>query len=226
MVQLEKVNFKYHNNLVLKDINLIVNKADYMGIIGANGSSKSTLVKVILGILTPLSGDIKLFGQSQKDFTDWHKIGYVRQNANVINQQFPASVYEIVKLGLYPIKKKLENPEQKIEKILKLVGAWDYKDSLIGELSGGQQQKVFIARALISKPELLILDEATVGIDVESKKEFYAFLKQMNREYGLTIIIISHEQNMLLQDANRLIIMEAGRAKEISPQQYKAGALC
>lgn len=228
MVKLESVSFKYSKSLVLKDVNLEIHKGDYLGIIGANGSAKSTLIKVILGIVKPFTGKVTLFGEEQERFKAWSKIGYVRQNANVINKQFPASVYEIVEAGLYPFGRKCKDKEQRIVEALTLVGALDYKDALIGELSGGQQQKVFIARALISQPELLILDEATVGIDSESKRSFYDLLAKLNREQGMTIVMVSHEQSILLEFVNRIVLMKNATAIEKPLEQYSLvrGQLC
>ncbi len=226
MIKLEDVSFKYTDSLVLKNINLEIRRGDYVALVGANGSSKSTLVKLMLGILKPLSGKVFLFGQEQSQFKDWSKIAYVRQNANVVNRQFPANVTEIVRTGLYPLHKSIKNPEERIEKVLKLVGAWDYRLALIGNLSGGQQQKVFIARALIGEPELLILDEPMTGVDFNSSQQFYHLLSELNQYHDVTIVMISHDENRVLDKINRLIVMENGSAKEVDLSQYKGAFQC
>src|SRR5690606_13713390 len=129
-------------------------------------------------------GNVLLFGESVETFNKWERVGFVSQKASSFNSGFPATVYEVVSMGLYS-KKGLfhfltKRDKDKVKKAVASVGLSDYLQQNIGELSGGQQQRVFIARALVSDPELLILDEPTVGVDAESVKSFFELLKELN----------------------------------------------
>lgn len=211
IVSVKNLFFGYDEKLILEGINIDIYKGDYLGIVGPNGSAKSTLLKLILGLLKLQKGSIEVFGRDIKEFKDWGKVGYVPQKANSFNSSFPATVEEVVSANLFPkiglfksIKKK---DREKAYEILKIVGMQDYKDRLIGNLSGGQQQKVFIARTLISEPQIIFLDEPTVGIDVDSQKEFYDLLERLNREMDITIVMVSHDIGAITQRVNRIACM-------------------
>ena len=162
VIKFNNVTFGYDGNTILEDINFSVNEGDYIGIIGQNGAGKSTLLKLMINELNPIEGNIQIEGQDIKSFRQWESIGYVNQKSNSFSSSFPATVTEVVsmnlcsRLGLFKkIKKKhLED----VYEVLKLVGMYEYKDKLIGSLSGGQQQKVFIARELMKNPKILFLD--------------------------------------------------------------------
>lgn len=211
VVELKDVSFGYDEKLVLQDIQLDIYEKDYLGIVGPNGAAKSTLIKLMLGILKPEKGSIKLFHQNIKDFKDWGKIGYIAQKATSFNTSFPATVEEVVaanlfsEIGLFQSigKKHLE----KVEKVLSIVGMKDFKSRLIGNLSGGQQQKVFIARTLVSSPKIIFLDEPTVGIDTKSQEQFYQLMKKLNQEMGITIVMISHDIGAVTENVNRVACM-------------------
>jgi len=197
IIKIEDLSYSYDRQNVLKDINLLVKKGDFLGLVGPNGSGKSTLLKCILGIQQPNHGSIELFGTDIRKMKNWEKIGYVSQKANSFNSGFPASVFEVVSLGLV---KKLglfngfkSSDKQKVTEALKSVGMNEFANRNIGELSGGQQQRVFIARALVSNPELLILDEPTVGVDAENVESFYELLSDLNTKLGITLLLVSHD---------------------------------
>lgn len=209
LVSLKEVSFAYEKNLILEKVNLDIQDGDYLGIIGPNGSGKSTLLKLMLQILKPLSGKIQLFNQDIEKFKEWGKIGYVAQRATSFNPAFPATVEEVVvanlayKIGLFkPIKKE---HLLRVDRALEIVGMQNYKKRMIGNLSGGQQQKVFIARALVSSPKIVFLDEPTMGIDLDSQKEFYNLLEKLNKELNITIVMVSHDIGVVTQKANRLV---------------------
>lgn len=196
VIKIKNLSFQYGSRPVLSDINLTIQQGEFLGLVGPNGSGKSTLIKCILGLLHPSSGEISLFGESINKFKHWEKIGFVSQKANSFNSGFPATVYEVVsmglfgKVGMFRFLKKVD--KQKVKEAVELVGMSKYLHQNIGELSGGQQQRVFIARALVSDPKLLILDEPTVGVDVHSVKNFYQMLKKLNGE-GITLLLVTHD---------------------------------
>ncbi|NLM11621.1 MAG: metal ABC transporter ATP-binding protein [Clostridiaceae bacterium] len=215
ILEVENLSFAYQGNYILKNVNFTVDKGDFVGIIGPNGSGKSTLVKLMLKILIPEKGQIKIIGKDIKKFDGWTKIGYVSQKAGEFNGDFPATVNEIVGASLLAntgiFRKKPADYDQRVYSALKKVGMQDYGNKLIGRLSGGQQQRVFIARVLITEPEIMFLDEPTVGIDAKSEEALYCLLARLNEELGITIIMVTHDIGAITVHANKLICLgEAG----------------
>lgn len=200
VIEIENLFFEYGSRVVLEDINLKVKKGAFLGLVGPNGSGKSTLLKCILGLQQPTQGVIKLFGEPLEKFKRWDKIGFVSQKANSFNSGFPATVFEVVsmgligKIGLFRFFQKQH--KEKVKAVIELVGMTEYAKQNIGELSGGQQQRVFIARALVSDPELLILDEPTVGVDSKSVSSFYAMLSELNKK-GITFLLVTHDVGIM-----------------------------
>lgn len=196
VIQLEEVSFSYHYNKVIDDLSMQVLQRDFVGLIGANGSGKTTMLRMIVGLLKPDSGQIKLFGQPLAKFKDWERIGYVPQR-NAFNPLFPATVREVVRSGLYGRKKMHrrinKQDEQQCDEALHALGIEALQHKLIGRLSGGQQQRVFLARALINSPDLLILDEPTVGIDAETQDNFFHMLRHMHERHDMTFLMVSHD---------------------------------
>ena len=211
VIQLKDVSFGYDGNTVLEKINLDIFEGDYLGIVGPNGCAKSTLLKLILNILKPQEGSIKLFDQEQHHFKDWGTLGYVPQKATSFNSSFPATVEEVVGANLYPLiglfKPMVKKYRQLIYEALQVVGMESYGKRLIGNLSGGQQQKVFIARTLVSSPRIILLDEPTVGIDLKSQGEFYQLLEKLNKEMNMTIVMVSHDIGAITEKVNRVACM-------------------
>ncbi len=207
MLQLEKVSFSYGNSDAVKDISFCVKKGDFVGLIGPNGSGKTTLLKIILGILSPRKGDVYILDKNLKEFKDWFKIGYVPQKATNIEKNFPATVNEVVAMGLLSIKKfpKIitKQDDNKIKDALAVVKMEKFGQRRITELSGGQQQRVLIAKALITDPEILILDEPTTGVDQENQKSFYDLLGKLNKE-GMTILLVSHDIGRITQYVTKI----------------------
>lgn len=196
IIELKNISFSYSNTNVLSNINFVIEKGDFVGLIGPNGSGKTTLLKLILGILPIQKGTIKINGKSLLKFDDWSLLGYVPQKATNIEVNFPATVREVVAMGLLSTKKfpKIFNSEdsKKVINALKMVHMEKFAENRIGELSGGQQQRVLIAKAMICEPEILFLDEPTTGIDPESQQKFYELLRQLNNQ-GVTIVLVSHD---------------------------------
>lgn len=211
VLEVKDLSFAYQGKPILRDVCFTVEKGDFLGIIGPNGSGKSTLVKLILKLLTPGKGEIKLFGQDIQRFDGWFRVGYVSQKANSFNGDFPATVNEIVGANLTArtgvFGKKPKDYHEKVYNALKEVGMQDYGDKLIGKLSGGQQQRVFIARVLVSDPEIMFLDEPTVGIDVQSEEALYCLLARLNEELGITIVMVTHDISAITVHANKLVCL-------------------
>ncbi len=227
IIEVKNVSFSYDHDQVLKDISLTVHEGDYLGIIGPNGSGKTTLLKIILGLLKPSKGDIKLFGSSCLCANEWSKIGYVPQKATNFDPLFPATVFEVVAMGRYGKKglfKQLNKEDREIiQTSLEQVEMDNFRDRLIGDLSSGQQQRVFIARALAGEPEVIILDEPTVGIDVKTQEQFYALLKRLNQEFGLTLVIVSHDINAIASEVTELACINQTLIYHGNPEEFLKG---
>jgi zinc transport system ATP-binding protein len=197
LVEVRNVSFGYGRTEVLKDVDLDIHLGDYLGIVGPNGGGKTTLIKIILGLLAPSTGTVKLFGKDLRHFHDWWKVGYVPQKATSFDVNFPASVLEVVLMGCYAqrgIGRGITQADrERAREALDHVEMWEYRDRLIGDLSGGQQQRVFIARALAAGPEIIFLDEPATSIDQAIRSDFYALLNKLNQDLHLTVILITHD---------------------------------
>jgi zinc transport system ATP-binding protein len=206
-VELEDVDFAYGALPVLERINLTVEPGDFLGIIGPNGSGKTTLLRIMLGLLPPLRGAVRLFGHPPGSFRQWGRLGYVPQKA-ALDRGLPVTVREVVATGLLPslgVFGRIGGAERRrIVEVLGHVGMEEHAAARIGALSTGQQQRVLIARALVSKPELLILDEPTGGVDPEAQTSFYALLHHLNRERDVTLILVSHDIGVVAREVTKL----------------------
>lgn len=203
VITIKNLSFSYDKQKILEDINLVVEKKDFLAIIGPNGGGKSTLLKSILGLLDIKIGTIKVLGD--KPSKNLSHVGYVPQNTN-INTGFPIKVIEVVMMGHVGHKRPLFG--YKKEEIacamsaLAQVGMEEFAQQKIGSLSGGQRQRVMIARALCAHPDILLLDEPTASIDVSGQKQIYELLKELNR--SITIIVVSHDISVILGYANKV----------------------
>jgi len=192
IIEIRNLNFSYNSHPVLRDVNLTVDQGDFIAMIGPNGGGKTTLLKVMLGLLNADSGAVRIFNKSPQAVS--HRIGYVPQDVN-INKNFPISALEVVLMGtLKPGRGwSRHSPQDRQAAIdaLDQVEMKKFREHRIGELSGGQKQRVFVARALVTDPELLFLDEPTASIDSKGQNEFYSLLKELNKT--ITIIVVSHD---------------------------------
>lgn len=204
VVQTQNLTSTYNHIEVIKGIDLSVYEGDFVGLVGPNGAGKTTLIKTILGLLPKTCGVIKLFGIELHKFTQWYKIGYLPQRMTPAIPHFPCTVSELISLGL--INEKIN--KYKIDEVLSLFDLRDISNELIGNLSGGQQQKVFIARAIVNEPSLLILDEPTSAVDPESRENFYGILKNLNKTKKTTIILITHDTGTIGKHANKLLYLD------------------
>lgn len=218
ILEFDNVSFKYDKDDILKDVNFSINKGDFLGIIGENGTGKTTLMKLILGFLQPHSGEIRVFGQDRRKFKNTELLGYVSQKSNSFASDFPATVFEVASCGLYAkhgiFKFSKKEDKALVEKALEDVGMADFRNRLIGRLSGGQQQRVFIARALVKNPEIMILDEPTVGIDAKSVAEITQIICELNRK-GMTVIMTNHDTHALKREANKILTLFADASASI-----------
>jgi len=192
IVEVENVSFAYNGQTVLQDVNLAIAPEDFVAIIGPNGGGKTTLLKLLLGLLKPDTGRIRVLGNSPGEAS--HHIGYVRQDVH-INQRFPITALDVVLMGkLDPRRRWARHTAQDRRDALEALERMEmapYAKRRIGELSGGQRQRVFIARALVTQPRLLLLDEPTASIDTKGQAEFFHMLKGLNRD--VTIMVVSHD---------------------------------
>lgn len=179
---------------ILEDINLKLERADFLGLIGPNGGGKSTLLKVMLGLIKPDKGRIRIFGQEPEAARA--RMGYLPQKT-IFDQNFPIKVQEVVQMGRFSKTGLFHRygpaDRNAAFRALEAVGMEDRADREIGALSGGEQQRVFVARSLVSDPELLLLDEPTAGVDSSQQTEFYELLCHLNKDMGIAIVLVSHD---------------------------------
>ena len=198
LINISNLYYKYHKTDVLENINLSIKDDDFLAIIGPNGGGKSTLLKLILGLLTPINGKIDKKIKNSL-------IGYVPQNTN-LNIDFPITALEIVLMGHIVSKKRIFGYSKEdiacAMESLKKVSMEKFANSKIGDLSGGQRQRVFIARALCSNPKIMLLDEPTASIDVKGQREIYELLKELNK--FICIVVVSHDISVLLNYAKNV----------------------
>ena len=230
LVEIKNLYGGYDHETILEDINFSIQKDDFIGLIGPNGGGKTTLIKIILGLLPSKKGHVNVMGKSPREGRQ--HIGYVPQ-FSVFDSDFPISVFDVVKMGRLS-KKRVFRPltpqdDDIIEEKLTWVDMLEYQNRGIRELSGGQRQRVYIARALATEPEMLILDEPTISVDFESRAKIYKLLHEINLQ-GVTILLVSHDLNVIssyvktIGCLNRQLHYHG--EKEITPEMLKAGYNC
>lgn len=214
IITVRGLGFDYGDGWVFHNLDLDIPQGDFVAVIGANGAGKSTMMKMLAHALEPTVGEIYYFGRPIAEFSDWQKIGYVPQNPAKLQREFPISVEEVVSLGLLSsgsLLRRFGQQERKaVDEALSVFNLTGLRKRKIGELSGGQQQRVFLARAMVKRPEILLLDEPATGIDTASKAELYAMLKRINREQGVTIVMISHDLELAAEAAKSALCIDHG----------------
>ncbi len=213
-VEVQNLSFSYDYRPVLRNVSLSLESGDFLVVVGNNGSGKSTLIKCILGINRVPDKKIYLDGMEINEFRKWLRIGYVPQKLDDFNYEFPITVNEIMHVSRYS---KMRD-EEKLA-LFDRMGILELQNENINTLSGGQLQRVFIARAMVNHPDLLILDEPTAGIDSESEAKFYRIVNDLNDE-GVTIILISHDLKPGKSNFNRIMRLTDGRAKTMAASEY------
>lgn len=214
-IEVKDLVFSYGKDEVLNKVSFDLNRGDFLTIQGENGSGKSTLIKLILKDLKKDSGQIKLFEEDLENFDDYSKIGYVPQVNDANKIAFPVTGKEFVVLNLYKKFNIFNRPNKKcykkVEEIFEILNIENLLNIPFKQLSGGQAQKVMIARAMVNDPKLLLLDEPTVGVDEKSKRDFLKLLANLNDKHKISILMISHEMDVVREFSKREISLKNGR---------------
>jgi zinc transport system ATP-binding protein len=204
VLELKNIGFVYDKYPVLENISFSIEQGEYVALVGPNGGGKTTLLKIILGILKPTTGQVVLSGKPSS-------IGYVPQKLSRSMYAFPATVEEVVMTGRVAERGLFHffnNDDQRaVSHALHIADIAQYRHRLVSELSGGQAQRVLIARALASEPKMLILDEPTTGIDASSEGAFYQFLSHLRRELNITILFVSHDLDAITREATHCLCL-------------------
>ncbi|MDH3890031.1 MAG: ABC transporter ATP-binding protein [candidate division Zixibacteria bacterium] len=213
-IAIENLSFSYGDRLVLDRVDLTVSSNEFCWIVGPNGGGKTTLLKLILGLLAPSVGKVQLFGQAPKTVRE--RIGYMPQHVS-LDQRFPVTVMDVVLMGRLGGKgwrgRHGRADQRAAERAIEQVGLSEQSQLLFSELSGGQQRRMFIARALVCQPDLLILDEPTANIDQVLQREFYKLLERLRG--SLTVVMVSHDPAFVSRFVKHVVCVN--RTVEIHP---------
>lgn len=222
-IECKNMSIGYSNKTILRNLNFEINQGEYIFILGDNGVGKTTLLKTLLGLIPPLKGDI-IYDQSVKKTS----IGYIPQKSK-IQQEFPASVYEIVISGcVNNLKWKpfyTKKDKEQVATAMKLLNITHLARRPFRELSGGQQQRVLLARAFCATDKILVLDEPFVGLDNYSTNQLQKSLTRINKELGVTIVIVSHYVEESLKMCNKVIVLSENNTYTCLPSEYRSGSL-
>jgi len=229
VVRLEDVWVQYNGVPILEGINLAIEQDDFLGIIGPNGGGKTTLLKIILGLISPSRGKVSVLGKPPEKSRS--KIGYVPQH-NLFDRDFPISVGDVVLMGRYGksglFRRYSSEDRRATQDALQTVGMLDYKERQMGKLSGGELQRIFIARALVAEPKLLLLDEPTASVDPAMQTEFYELLEKLKKR--MAIVLVSHDISAVSIYVDKLACLNRQLhyhgSKEITPEILEATYKC
>lgn len=218
LLRCENLGFGYEGRIVLREVNFTLEEGDYLCVVGSNGSGKSTLVKGLLGLKSPSSGKIHFDGLKANE------IGYLPQQTN-IQRDFPAGVMEVVlsgcnsQLGMRPFYRKSE--KEMARKTLDMLGALDLAGKSYQALSGGQQQRVLLARTLVTPKKLVILDEPVAGLDPRGMAELYRIISHINKEHGVSILMVSHDVNVAVDQASHILHLAGSQKFYGTSEDYR-----
>ncbi|MDN5346586.1 MAG: zinc transport system ATP-binding protein [Clostridia bacterium] len=222
IVELKGINYKIGGRIILEDINFSLAPGEFVGLVGPNGAGKTTLLRLILGLIKPSSGKVEVLGQDPaSSLSVRRQIGYLPQR-QIFDVNFPLTVSEAVFLALpRPLFFWRYNSRQKeqVTRTLDLLNLLNLSHKPLGQLSGGQQQLVFLARALVNRPSLLLLDEPVNGLDISAQDHFYNVLSRLQQELGLTVLVVSHDLPGLGDYAQRFILLNKTILAAGSPGQ-------
>ena len=208
---------KQHTVIALDKVSLKIEKGDIFGIIGYSGAGKSTLLRMVNGLEKPNGGDVIVAGKRIKDLTE-NELNQLRKKIGMVFQQFSLletrTVFQNIALPLVLLRKNKSDIAQRVEELLDFVDLKDKKDVPVNKLSGGQKQRVGIARALATNPEILLCDEATSALDPKTTQSILKLLKKINQNFGITILLITHEMEVVKEICNKMAVMEHGEIVE------------
>jgi zinc transport system ATP-binding protein len=213
-VELREVGFSYPGGPpVFERLDLEIERGEFVAVAGPNGGGKTTLVRLALGLARPSTGEVRLFGEPAATFRGRATLGYLAQRSH-LGLDAPATVREVVTAGRLPRAGLLgplgADDRVRVAEAIARVGLSSVADRPLARLSGGQQQRAFVAKALASDPELLVLDEPTTGVDVEAQEELGSLLAELNRRLGVTILYVSHEFGAVEHVVGRLVLVRNG----------------
>jgi zinc transport system ATP-binding protein len=214
LAELRGVGFSYPGGPpVLSEVDLSIESREFVAIAGPNGGGKTTLLRILLGLERPQSGEARLFGEPAAEVRERQRIGYLAQRAR-LGIDSPVTVRELVAAGRVPRRGVVgfgtRADRALVDRAIARVGLADRAGSPLATLSGGQQQRAFIAKALAGEPELLVLDEPTAGVDVDAQESLAALLGELHRELGATILFVSHEFGAVEGYVDRLVLVRGG----------------
>ena len=211
LIQFQNVTLGYRHKVVLANLNFTISEGGFFGIVGANGSGKTTILRALLGVLKPMNGRILFRGSETRT-----QFGYVPQRA-FIDEMFPLAAREIVLMGRYgnlgPGRRPSPRDRNVVEQQLAHVGIAMLAGKRFRDLSGGQKQRVLIARALASEARMLVFDEPTDGMDLEGQHEIVELITRLRSESGVTVVYVTHRLNELSNAAQRLMLLHEGRVR-------------
>ncbi len=210
LIQVHELSILREDDLILEEVTFSIDPEEYVGIVGPNGGGKTTLLLALLGLIKPQAGSIQIQGHAPQNASARRLIGYVPQTFLGRQFSFPISVEEVVATGL--LHKHFfgmirRHQWEQVQETLKEVGLQRYAKRSFHELSGGERQRVIIARALVSHPEILILDEPLSAVDQPSQDDFYELLSLLNKEKGITILLVSHDLEVVAKEASRVLCL-------------------
>tara|TARA_B100000315_G_scaffold225997_1_gene232627 strand:- start:3424 stop:4227 length:804 start_codon:yes stop_codon:yes gene_type:complete len=229
VIAFSNATYNLTHTTALKEINLDINEGEFVGIIGPNGSGKTTILRAILGLLLPQTGTMQIFDCACENLRCHHRarIGYLPQKGK-IDRNFPITVIETVLMGRYGVRGLFRQIGKKDKAIalqaLEDVGMQNFQNYPFGQLSGGQQQRIFIARALAQQPQVLLLDEPTTGIDTTTQHTILELVRRLHRELQLTILLVTHDINLISPFVDRLVLLNTRLFANGNPRdvlQYK-----
>ncbi|MCX8163839.1 MAG: metal ABC transporter ATP-binding protein [Aquificaceae bacterium] len=209
VIEVRELNFSYRDEPLIENLSFEIYRGEFFGILGPNGAGKSTLLKLMLGFLKPKSGKIMLFGERLEKFSSWRKIGYVPQRFSV-ERTFTGSVGELLRAIA---------PKERVGWIIAFLHLENLLKRPFVKLSGGEQQKVLLAMALTSNPEILILDEPMTGLDIHAQEHIQQVLKDLSKER--TVVVVSHDVGFIMRNATRILCMGMPFCKVIKPVEFE-----
>ncbi len=213
VLRLERIDLRLSGRRVLDNVSFAIQAGEFTGLIGSNGAGKTTLLRVILGLQRQSAGEVVVEGKPRPSHN--RSIGYVPQKA-LIDSDFPLRARDLVSLGIdghrFGMPFRSAKRSALVEEMLDAVDAQDFSDARVGQLSGGEQQRVLIAHALISRPRLLLLDEPLANLDIRSGQEIVELLKHIADEQQVAVLLSAHEMNPLLPVMDRIVYLAGGRA--------------